>query len=300
MRTKAEMKSDRVPLLSAGVAFFSLLALVPGMAAVVSLYGLVADPAQVQKRVGNLMGAAPKEVRQMVTTQLKSIVSQSGSKVGIGLAIGILAALWSASSGMKHLIEAIDVAYDEGEGRKFLKLRGIAIVMTLGALLFFVIAITVIAILPAALAHLGLGSAARIIVGILRWPLLGLLLVAALAVLYRYAPDRDEPKWSWVSPGAIVATVLWLVGSLLFSLYTANFGKYNQTYGSLGAVVVVMLWLFLTAFVVIAGAELNAEMERQTKADSTKGPSEPMGGRRAEAADTVGPTAEAVKEGAAT
>ena len=141
------------------------------------------------------------------------------------------------------------------------------------------------------LAETGLGSAGRMVATVLRFVILGAGLVAALAVLYRYAPDRDEPRWAWVSPGALLAAGLWLAGSLLFSLYTANFGKYNETYGSLGVVVVVMLWLFLTAFVVIIGAELNAELERQTARDTTKGPELPMGTRDARSADTVGATA---------
>jgi membrane protein len=293
-RVKAEVKEDRVSLLSAGVAFYSLLALVPALAALISLYGLVGDPAQVQKRVTDLMGAAPKEARQLVTSQAKSIIEGSGGKVGLGLAVSILLALWSASSGMSHLVEAINLAYDEGEGRGFVKRRALALGLTIGGVVFVLLAIVVIAVLPAALAQSSVPSVVRVAVSVLRWPVLGVLLLTALGVLYRVAPDRDDPRWAWVSPGAIVATVLWLVGSILFSIYTANFGKYNETYGSLGAVVIVMLWLLLTAFAVIVGAELNSEVERQTRRDSTEGHPERMGGRGAFAADTVGPTAEQV------
>ena len=287
-RVRVEIKRDRVPLLAAGVAFFTLLALVPGLAALISIYGLVGDPAQVEQRVTDLMGAAPAEARELVTTQARSILEQSSGATGIGLVVSIALALWSASSGMQHLVEAVNMAYDEEESRGFVKLRAVALSMTVGLIVFLLVAIVVIAALPALMADWGAPDAVRVVVGIARWPLLAGLLLAALALLYRYAPDRDQPKWSWVSPGAIAATVLWVVGSLLFSVYTANFGKYNETYGSLGAIVIVMLWLMLTAYVVIAGAELNAESERQTAVDSTKGHPESMGSRGAVAADTLG------------
>ncbi len=287
-RVRVEIKRDRVPLLSAGVAFFTLLALVPGLAALISIYGLVGDPSQVEQRVTDLMGAAPAEARNLVTSQARSILEQSNGATGIGLIVSIALALWSASSGMQHLVEAVNMAYDEEEGRGFLKLRAVALSLTVGLIVFLLVAIVVIAALPALMADWGAPGPVRVLVGIARWPLLAGLLLTALALLYRYAPDRDQPKWSWVSPGAIAATVLWVVGSLLFSLYTANFGKYNETYGSLGAIVIVMLWLMLTAYVVIAGAELNAESERQTAVDSTKGHPESMGRRGAVAADTLG------------
>lgn len=208
--------------------------------------------------------------------------------------IGILVALWSASSGMAHMVQAINIAYDEEETRTFVKLRTLALALTLGAIVFMIVAVGVIAVLPAVIAHTGLGLAGRILAGIARWVLLLIGMMIALSVLYRYAPDRDNPRWSWTSPGAIVATLIWLVASALFAVYTGNFGKYNQTYGSMGAVIVLMLWLFITALSVIIGAELNAEMERQTKQDTTEGPDAPLGNRRAQAADTIGATAEQI------
>jgi membrane protein len=295
VRTKAEAKKDNVSLLSAGVAFFGLLALVPALVAVVSLYGLIADPTAVERQMSNLLGAAPQEVRNLVIAQLQTITQDRGSAITVGLIIGILIALWSASSGVKHLMDAINIAYDEDETRGFIKVRGISLLMTLGAIVFLVVAVGLIAVLPAALADTGLGVAGRVAAGVLRWVLLLFGMMAALAVLYRYAPDRDEPKWSWTSVGAVVATIVWLIGSALFAFYTSNFAKYNETYGSLGAVVVLMLWLFLTALVIILGAELNAELERQTAKDTTKGPDRPMGTRDAEAADTLGATAEEMR-----
>jgi membrane protein len=294
-RTRAEVKGDNATLLSAGVAFYSLLALVPALVALVSLYGLIANPATVDRQVGNWLHAAPKEVRDLLVTQLKSITENAGAAAGVSVVIGILAALWSASSGMAHMVQAINIAYDERETRTFVKLRTLALVLTLGAMVFMVVAVGAIAVLPAVLAHTGLGVAGRILAGVARWVLLLIGMMAALSVLYRYAPDRDNPRWSWTSPGAIVATLIWLAASALFAVYAGNFGKYNQTYGSMGAVIVLMLWLFITALSVIIGAELNAEMERQTKHDTTEGPDTPLGSRGAQAADTVGATAEEVK-----
>jgi membrane protein len=281
----AQAKEDRLVLLSAGVAFFGLLALVPGLVALVSVYGLVADPADVSRHVEDLLGAAPSEVQDFAEQQLRSVAAGAGGATGVGLAVSVVVALWSASSGMKQLVEALNATYDEQEGRGFVRVRGLALLLTIGAVLFVVVAVGVIAVVPALVP----GP-----VALLRWPLLGAAFVAALAVLYRVAPSRDEPDWRWVTPGALVATALWLVASALFSIYVANFGSYNETYGSLGGIVVVMLWLFLTAASVLVGAELDAELERQTVADSTHGPDEPMGDREAYAADTVGPTAEEV------
>jgi membrane protein len=187
---------------------------------------------------------------------------------------------------MKHLIDALNAAYDEVEGRSFVKVRALSLAFTLGAIAFVLFAVGVIAVVPA----IAPGP-----VALLRWPLLGVAFVAALAVLYRYAPSRDEPEWHWTTPGALLATTLWLLGSGGFSIYVANFASYNETYGSLGGVVVVMLWLFLTAAVVLLGAELDAELERQTRHDTTEGQDRPMGDRDAYAADTVGPTAEEVE-----
>jgi membrane protein len=295
-RTKAEVKADRVSLMSAGVAFYALLALVPALAAVVSIYGLVADPSTVDRQANSWLGTAPREVRELIRTQLHSITDNAQTQAGIGVVAGIILALWSASSGMSHLIEATNVAYDEEDERGFVKKRGLALLFTFGAVVFVLISIGLISILPSVLADAGVGSIGRLVASIARWILLLFGMMTALAVLYRYAPDRDNPKWRWTSPGAIVATLIWLAASALFAFYTANFAKYNETYGSLGVVVVVMLWLFITVMCVLVGAELNCETERQTVEDSTEGPERPLGSRDATAADTVGPTAEQVRE----
>lgn len=297
VRVKAEAKDDHVTLLAAGVAFYALLALVPALAAMISLWGLVADPDEIGRQVVDALSAAPAEVRDLVTTQMESITQNSTGANLLALLVGIALALWSASSGVQHVIEAINTAYDEQETRGFVRRKGLALAFTLGAIVFVVMAFALIALLPALMAETGLGIVGRVIVGIVRWVVLAAGGVTALAILYRYGPDRDNPEWKWASPGALVAGAIWLVASIVFSIYTANFGKYNESYGSLGVVVVVMLWLFLTAVAVIIGAEVNAELERQTTHDTTDGRPEPMGERGAYAADTLGPTADEVRAG---
>ncbi|MCU1401260.1 MAG: conserved rane protein of unknown function [Acidimicrobiales bacterium] len=287
-RVRVEVKEDHVPLLSAGIAFYALLALAPALVAVISVYGLVASADQVRSQILSALSAAPREVRDLVSTQLQSIANSSGAATIVALVIGILAALWSASAGVGHLIDALNVAYDEEETRGFVRRKAVALAFTAGAVLFVAVAFVLITVLPALIASTGLGAVGRIAIGIVRWIVLLGGMQLGLAVLYRYGPDRDPAKWRWVSAGAVIAAVMWILGSLAFSLYTANFAKYNQTYGSLGAVVVLMLWLFLTALAVLVGAEINSEMERQTARDTTDGRPRALGERRAFAADTVG------------
>ena len=288
IRVKNEAKDDNLSLLSGGVAFFAMLSLVPALVAVVSIYGLVADPSDIERQVRDYTQALPAEARQLVTQQLRNVVDSSSSGLGLAAIGGVLLALWSASSAVKHLITAVNAIYDEDEERGFVKVRGLSVLLAVAAALFLVAAILLIAFLPSALGDSSLGTGARWVLNILRWPLLALGMILALAVVYRVGPDRDDPKWRWVSAGALFATVGWVVASLLFSVYASNFGNYNETYGSLGAVIVLMLWLYLSALLVLLGAELNAETEHQTAKDTTVGPERPMGTRRARMADEVG------------
>ena len=288
LRVKGELKEDQVPLLSAGVAFYILLALFPALAAIVSIYGLVADPGQVSEHVADLTAALPDSARQLITEQLESVVQGAEDGVGFALVGGILAALWSASSGMKHLVTAINAAYDEDESRKFFTLRGLSLLLTVGAVAFGVVAIGVLTVLPAIVDRTGLGRAGQTVVQVLSYPALAIGFGLGLAVLYRYAPDRDDPRWRWVSPGAAIATVVWILASLAFSFYASNFGSYSEAYGSIGAVIILMLWLVITAFSVVLGAEIDAEIEAQTAKDSTEGHPEPMGQRDAQKADELG------------
>jgi membrane protein len=186
-----------------------------------------------------------------------------------------------------NLIKAVNLAYDEDENRGFLKLRGIALLLTLGGIVFVLLALALVAGVPVVLQALPLGSLGRLLAEVVRWVLLLVVIVVGLAVVYRLAPDRDAPRFAWVSTGSMAAAVLWLAGSVLFSLYVNNFGSYNKTYGTVAGVVVLMLWLYLTGYIVLLGAEINAESERQTRQDTTKGEPAPMGGRGAVAADEV-------------
>jgi membrane protein len=294
VRTWVETKNDNVSLLAAGVAFYAMLALVPALIAAVGVYGLVADPNDIERQISDLLGAAPAEVRDLLVSQLEQITQDRRSAIGLSAIIGLVVALWSASSGTKQLIAAINAAYDETETRKFFKLRGLSLALTIGAIFFLLVMVGLIAFLPALLDAVGLGDTGRTIASIVRWPLVLVLFVIGLLVMYRLGPDRDNPEWRWASPGAIVAAVLFLAGSILFSVYTARFASYGKTYGSLGSIVVLMLWLLLTSYAIIFGAELNSELERQTAHDTTEGADRPLGERDANAADTVGATAKEV------
>ena len=294
-RVRVELRRDNVSLLAGGVAFYGLLAIVPGLAALLSIYGLVADPDQIRRQVADALAAAPSEVRDFVGQQLSSIESSNSGAV-LTVVLGTVLALWSASSAMGHLVEALNAAYDEEEDRGFVKRRGLALALTVGAIVFMGLALAVIGVVPVVVDRVGLGGAGTVVVWVLRWVFLLVAMMIALGVLYRVAPARDDPRLKWTTPGAIFATVVWLVASALFSVYVTNFGSYNETYGTLGAVVVLMLWLLLTAFAVIFGAEVNAELERQTVRDTTAGPPDRLGRRGAYAADTVGPTADELRD----
>ncbi|MCU1691285.1 MAG: ribonuclease [Frankiales bacterium] len=286
-RAWKETKDDNVPLLAAGVAFYAFLALFPALIAAITLYGLVADPATVQDQIESVSNALPPETSALIVDQMRSVTSTEGSSLGIGLVVSVLGALFTASGGVQNMMKAINLAYDEKETRGAVKLRLTALALTAGAVVFLVVAVGLVAVLPVLLQDVGLGVVGTVAAFVGRWVGLVLFAVVALAVLYRYAPDRDNPKLAWTSVGSTAATVLWVIGSAGFSLYVSNFGKYGKTYGALAGVVVLLLWLFLTSYIVLFGAEVNAEAERQTAKDTTQGPEKPMGERRAVAADTV-------------
>lgn len=291
-RVLAESKDDNVPLLAAGTAFYAILAIFPAIIAMVTLWGLVADADQIQEQITSLTSALPEEAATILGDALTSAVTNSSSALSITLVIGLATALYSASGGMAGMVKGINLAYDEKETRSFFKVRGLALVLTFGALVVGLVSIGLIAVLPAILDSLGLGPVGEFFARWLRWPVLAVLVVVGLGVLYRYAPDREHPKFSWVTWGAGIATLLWLIGSGLFSLYVTNFGDsgYTRTYGTMAGIIILLLWLFLTGFIVLLGAEINAELERQTRRDTTTGAEQPMGERRAAAADTVAET----------
>jgi membrane protein len=286
-RAFRESSADNVPMLAGGVAFFAFLAVFPALIAALTLYGLLADPAEVARQVQSIAAALPRSAQPLLTEQLTSVTQSSGGALSAGLVISLLAALWSASSGTGNLITAVNLAYDEEESRGFVKLRATALGLTLGGIVFVLLTLTLVAVVPVALDNLGLGVVGRVVAQVVRWVLLVGVVVVGLAVVYRVAPDRASPRFRWVSAGALVATVLWIIGSVAFSLYVNFFGNYNKTYGALAGVIVLMLWLFLTTYIVLLGAEINAESERQTVRDTTHGEPQPMGRRRADAADSL-------------
>jgi membrane protein len=287
-RVRAELKEDHTSLAAAGVAFFGFLAVIPALAALVSVVGLVTEPDAVTQRADDLFGSLPSEARDLLTAQLDTLASRTSSSLSLSLVVSIALSLWSASSGMSHLIEGVNVAYDEQDGRNLVVKKAMSLAFTLGAIAFGVFTVVGLAALPAIVDALDLPGWLS---GLLRyafWPVLVVGFVLGLAVLYRHGPHRDAPKWRWVSWGSAVAVVIWLVASILFRVYAANFASYDQSYGSLAAVVVLLLWLYITAFAVLLGAQLNAEMEHQTAVDTTRGPERPLGQRGAVMADTIG------------
>jgi len=260
---------DNLSLLSAGVAFFALLAIVPGVVAAVSFYGLFASAGKVEQQARELTRGLPSEARDLLTQQMHSILDTSPRGLGFAFFGGLMVALWSASTAMKHLIDAVNVTYDEHERRSFVKVRGLGLLLALGSAVFVIGAVMLITVVPRSVGNSRLGDGAEWVLNGLRWPVLFVAMVISLALVYKVGPDRNEPSLRWVSPGAIVASVLWVIGSIAFGIYTANFGRYNETYGALGIVIVFMLWLYMTAFVVLVGAEINAEIERQTARATT-------------------------------
>jgi membrane protein len=286
----AEVKDDNVALLAAGVAFYAMLAIFPAIIAMVTIYGMVAEPEEIQAQIEEFATSLPSGADTLLTEQLTSVAGSADRALSIGLAASLLGVLWSASGGVQGLVKGLNVVYDERESRGFFKLRGLSLLLTIGAIVVAVVALALIAVFPGFIEGLGLGQVGEWAASIGRWVVLALLVLVALAVVYRLAPDRASPRWRWVSGGAVVALVLWLLGSIGFSWYVDNFGKYNQTYGALAAVIILLLWLFLSAFVVLLGAEFDAETERQTARDTTTGPPRPLGERDAEVADTLGET----------
>jgi membrane protein len=258
----AELDRDHVSIMAAGVAFYALLSIFPGMSALISIYGLVADPATIENQLNSLAGILPQEALKLLSDQLHALVAAPRDKLGLGLMVSLLLALWSSTSGTGAVMQALNVAFEEEERRGVLSFYGRAIALTLGIGLFALLSLFLIAVVPAIINLLPLSELWRDRVSLIRWPLLAIFAIVALGVLYRYAPARQHPSWNCLSPGTIAAAVLWLVGSAGFSFYVARFSSYDKTYGSLGAVVILLVWFYVTAFIILAGAELNSEIEK--------------------------------------
>ncbi|MGH6926507.1 MAG: YihY/virulence factor BrkB family protein [Propylenella sp.] len=291
-RVKAEFVADRLTLIAAGATFYLLLALFPALAAFVSLYGFVADPVTIGDHIAFLGGVLPSGGIDLIRAQLESLAAQNEAALSFGFIFGLLFALWSANNGIKTLFEALNVAYEEEEKRSFVRLNLVSLAFTLGAIVIGILFIVGVGVVPAMLAFMGLGGFQETLISLLRWPVLIVISALGISLLYRFGPSRERAQWSWVSWGSVIASVLWLVASILFSWYLANFADYNATYGSLGAVIGFMMWTWLSVVILLAGAELNAEMEHQTAVDTTTGAPRPMGLRGATMADTLGASRE--------
>jgi membrane protein len=283
-----EARNDQIPLISAGVAFYAFLAIVPTLIAAVMIYGLVSDdPLDVANQLESFGSALPSEAEKLIKDQLLILTTSPERSLGLGLLFALGLALWSASGGIGNMIKAVNVAYDNENTRNFVKSKSLALAFTFGAIVLMVLAIALVAAVPAILAALDVPSWVDVVVEIARWIGLIVAVITALAVLYRWAPDRADAKFRWLSLGSVVATALWLFASAGFSFYVDNFGSYSRIYGSLAGVVVLLLWLWIAAYATLLGAEINAEKEQQTINGTTTGEPKALGRRGAVKADSI-------------
>src|ERR1700729_3169749 len=288
-RTYERIGEDRLLAVAAGVVFYGLLALFPAITARVSLYGLFAKASTINEHLSAAAGLLPESAMSIVRDQVNRLAAKGDAKLGFGFIIGLGIALWSANSGMKAILDALNVVYEEKEKRGFIKLTLISFGFTLAAIAAVLLALGAVVVMPVALNYLGLHAVTDFPLRALRWPVLLALIITALAVLYRFGPSRRGPRWQWISVGSVVAAAARLGASGLLSWYLASFASYDATYGSLGAGIGLMMWMWVSSIVILFGAELNSEIEHQTVRDSTIEGDKPLGARGAVMADTVGP-----------
>lgn len=286
-RTLIEMLTDRVSLVAAGCAFYATLALFPAMSMLISIYGLLFDPVTVEPQLEVLRGLVPPTAYTLIAERVHTLVARPPGSLGLSLLISTSVALWSSATGVKSIITALNLAYEEKERRSFARFQVTAFTITLLGIVSAVIGLALLVGLPATLEALGFASHQKALIRLASFALLVMAVLTGLSLLYRYGPSRERPRWQWVTPGSLVATVLWVAVSALFSIYVGQFASYDATYGPLGTVVGIMMWFFVTVYAVLLGAELNAELELQTVVDSTDGPARPLGRRGAYVADHV-------------
>ncbi len=287
-RVYDDISEHRILATAAGVTFYVLLAIFPAIAALVALYGLFADPQAISEHIQSLSGFLPEGAVSVIGDQIHRLTAKGGTSLGLASGIGLLVSLWSANAGMKAIFDALNVVYEEREKRGFFKLNAVSLIFTLIGIAVLALSFGAMVILPRVLDAIGLG----VVVGwvsVLRWPVMLIVIALAVSVVYRFGPNRDKAQWRWLSWGAAFASICWLAASGLFSWYAANLGNFNATYGSLGAAIGFMLWLWVSAIVLLIGAEFDAEMEHQTARDTTTGEARPLGERSAVLADRVGP-----------
>lgn len=257
------ISEDRVTAIAGGVTFFALLAMFPAAAALVSIYGLFTDPHTLTDQLAAMATVLPGGALEVIGDQLRRLAEQGRSSLGTAFLISLAAAVWSANAGMKALFDALNIVYGEAEKRGFFRLNLMSLCFTLGGLLFILAALAAVVVLPIVFSVVGLDGAVSTALRFGRWPLLLAGLAVSLAVIYRYGANRTQARWRWISWGSAAASLLWLVASLAFSWYAANFGSFNKTYGTLGAAIGLMTWMWISSIVVLAGAELDAELECQ-------------------------------------
>lgn len=265
LQVKDEIGENNVSIISAGVAFYAFLAVFPAIGALVSIYGLAMDPQSLQGQLERIAQVMPQQAFEIIQAQLEQLVNTSGSALSWSLVIGILLSLWSANKGTKSLFTGLDIAYDTNKTRGFIKQNALTLLYTLLAVLVIIISIAVIVVFPIIVGYLGLPSNIETLIGYGRWIILAALVIYFVGAVYKYAPAKRTPAFRWVLPGALLATFLWLLASWGFSFYVKNFGSYGEVYGSISAVVVLLLWLFLTSFIILIGAELNSEIEKYAR-----------------------------------
>lgn len=288
LRVKAELASDHVGLIAAGVAFYALMAIFPAITALMALCGLVLEPAEVTAQLESLAELMPKEAAQIILDQAVAVAGSEEAGLGLAFVLGLVLAIYSASKGMGSLMEGLNVAYDEQETRGFIAKTLWTLALTVFLIVGLILGLLAALAVPAVLGLIALPDWLETLLALSRWVILALMTVGGLAVLYRYGPSRDDAEWKWLSPGAIAACIIWIAASVGFSIYVSNFGSYNESFGSMAGVIILLMWLWISAFIVLLGAELNAEMEAQTRIDTTVGPDQPMGTRGAEKADNLG------------
>lgn len=287
MRVVHGISEDRITTIAGGVTFFVLLAIFPGLAGLISLYGLFADSGTVAQHLDSLAGIMPEGGLQIIRDELQQLTSQPHQKLGFATAGSLALSLWSANGGIKAMFEGLNSVYHEREKRGFVRLNAVSLAFTLGLVAFAIASLLTITVIPKVLASFGLPGIGEV-VDYARWPVLFAVACLLIAVVYRFGPSRERPQWRWISPGSVFAAVVWIAASLLFSWYTANFGSYNKTYGSLGAAIGFMTWMWISIIVILVGAKVNAELEHQTAVDTTEGRPAPRGERGARMADTIG------------
>jgi len=286
-RVYHNLSQDNLSFVAAGVAFYALLAIFPALAAIVSIYAYFASPTDIHDQLDKVIAILPASSRDIILLQVSDITQQS-NKVLSASAIGtLLLTIWSSSKGCQALITACNITYHQRNKRQFFMALVVRFLFSLGAIVVALVALLIIGILPIVLNLVGLTELIDLMIQLITWPLLAIIFNLALAFLYRYAPHRTPAKWRWITPGSMLATLMWIIASIGFSYYVSQFASYNETYGSLGGVVIMLMWLYISAYIIIFGAAINASTEQQTLVDSTIGPEKAVGKRGAIVADRL-------------